>query len=693
MSIARVFQVTNKTEEKSFSTILKSISMAEAKKSKEFFSLFNRALHEQTKNAETLDSSIITVIKESTDEKYLEHVSHINNGNWLELDFNDPEFIRNIYKALRLELINSHQLATVTMWHNAINFFCDTDNKTRVNLHSFEEKGPYDPACISYSTPEILNDFKLKLRELPIHERSYFAIDLSCQHVVIFLLMYGLRLQLIGVVSPQIYFNFLEKYLERIDTSHEKNHLLLKDFPNLSKKLNTEAALCFLFKKFNEIFPGLIPYDEDDSDIFKIDKAIHYVVGGDKSNKLFHIIDNYKFLISILSIDNYIPSLVISSNYNKEDANSPCFAMILPTLSSFVKLQEAFHRKDTTYPELTVGQISPREMMYSLLKPPHNMRFAELVHPDVKHYVDPHGHAATTPFMLTWHDYFHIWRNGTNMYKGLVCHLIQMMQKYKKFEMSPEIWKLTDLDDYVGITMRENEKTGVGFDLKKVDIVCRFIHRFVARDLFWSADKTDHRLLIIIDMIINKEVWKVYLGCYPEDFFPKDQIQYKNACRELKVETDYHDFQQFHNTLLKMKAIINTNSTENLSNSALFFILNYRLNNSAAMSLLKKAQIVGLAKIFQWGRGKDNIYFIHQKDDYTYFQLSPEKLHAGLAEILMLSVPGSIILEEKPMTFVNSSTLFYMPKVPGFLQVMPASLKPSLHIHHEEEGSVNKVGL
>lgn len=49
-------------------------------------------------------------MKEPIDDKYLEYAEHIKNGNWLGLDFKDPEFIRNMYKALRTGLINLYKL-------------------------------------------------------------------------------------------------------------------------------------------------------------------------------------------------------------------------------------------------------------------------------------------------------------------------------------------------------------------------------------------------------------------------------------------------------------------------------------------------------------------------------------------------------------------------------------------------------
>ncbi|HEX2548758.1 MAG TPA: ankyrin repeat domain-containing protein, partial [Gammaproteobacteria bacterium] len=112
-------------------TPLKKVDFSNIKKDSEYFRLFQhenknsaiRILQRQWRkkhlgkykvsDQKTFPSKLsLYAIQEPVGFKAEEHANHIKEGNWLLLDFNDPEFSRNIYKALRQTRITMNEMAT-----------------------------------------------------------------------------------------------------------------------------------------------------------------------------------------------------------------------------------------------------------------------------------------------------------------------------------------------------------------------------------------------------------------------------------------------------------------------------------------------------------------------------------------------------------------------------------------------------
>lgn len=110
-------------------------------------------------------------IQEPTDDKYLSHVNDIKTGNLEGMDFADLEFKRNIYKALRKEGITVDEAATALILQAAVDEF-----KNLPKSHSYTEKGPYSIGQNKHATAEDIQEFKQKLKQLPVHEQSYYTI-------------------------------------------------------------------------------------------------------------------------------------------------------------------------------------------------------------------------------------------------------------------------------------------------------------------------------------------------------------------------------------------------------------------------------------------------------------------------------------------------------------------------------------
>lgn len=557
--------------------------------------------------------------------KCREHVGHILNGNWLKLDFGDPQFTRTIYKALRLGLINTYQLATVTLLYDAIRFFQDNLNFTRINQYSFEEKGPYDPATISYATPEKLAHFSCELKLLPAADRHYLTIDFPIEHTLIFLMLGIERITFEEYDYSATFKNMLKKYfLKQVIPLSEKSKLLVH-LENLPRKEDGVILISFIEKQLCALHPEKIH--------IVYERKIKLIL----SDKLRNLYNNLTLLVALVRLNEQNPAIIISPKYDEQVCDSPLLAMVLPTIAAYMKLQYALHGKDCTFPDFTIGEFS-LENMLDTVKPSDNLRLIELVCPGVKPAKKTHGIVAD-PLLLTWHDlFFHLWSNGTNKYKNLYHHLIHSLQTYKKINMSNAIFNLLDKDLRWGKTTLEAAVKGGDTTIIDIQHIAELLDKHVGINFWAQLASFDQNLLIIIDMIVNKEKWKACIGSYIEDFFPEmtlvsnhfisSGIAYEaRSCAADQPLLPYN-FTSFQNVLAKMKTIISANPKENIYGAILLYVLLYRFKeNPSICNLVLELDGLGLELFFSWSKN-GGIYINHiifQKENCFVEKLSEEE--------------------------------------------------------------------
>jgi hypothetical protein len=180
------------------------VTVSEAKANKEYWLMFKIMFREQATRvfqrhrrrkktlpapinySETLSDTarLMRFIKEplNNDDKMLEHVQRITQGDWLNVDYKDEEFERTIYRAFRLEHISQNDLATTLMLYQGQVQFGNPIKK-----HTFTASGPYTLGSISYATEESINHFHERLKVLPEKQQCYFSINLSPLNVALFL--------------------------------------------------------------------------------------------------------------------------------------------------------------------------------------------------------------------------------------------------------------------------------------------------------------------------------------------------------------------------------------------------------------------------------------------------------------------------------------------------------------------------
>lgn len=84
-------------------------------------------ISEATAKKVTVSDSIWSVVQESRDDTYLRHVNSIQAGRYLALDFSDPQFVRNLYKSLRLNAIDKEQMLKALLIYQAKEWLYDYD--------------------------------------------------------------------------------------------------------------------------------------------------------------------------------------------------------------------------------------------------------------------------------------------------------------------------------------------------------------------------------------------------------------------------------------------------------------------------------------------------------------------------------------------------------------------------------------
>ena len=579
--------------------------------------LAERKWHEDEKRApykETLNGPLtLHFLKEPTGTKFQEHATHIKQGQWLNLDFQDPEFIRNIYKALRLNQITTNQLATALLLFAAvIEFKYETSsNSLQLHQYKFDEKGPYSPSTITYATTAQLDDFAKRLQQIPQNERCYFTINLHKIREVAF---FYFGLDHAATLKSNFFITTFIKYIKKSNCSEtEKNNLysLIKNLPDRTLQNDLVKTLKdFIIK--NE--PHFLLFLQN-----KFDKTLHPNI--QTFNKE---LDSSLFLSEIFMIDEQIPMLIISPDYNENEPHSPLLAFVILTTSALTQLQNAVHSEDESlnlhftagqfYPRL-IRELDDRHPRYNQQK---SSRPVELIHSDLIPNRTPHSYFADA-FILCWHDLFHTWRSSSNKNKPLIRYLRNLLSS-KGYDMSKNIYRLTDMD-FNGTQQRLFEKTHGLKSNCTLAIIVNQLHFIFARSTrkFWShTTEYDDNLFILIDMITNQNKWCEIL---PHQETPETLFASNRYDHNLGKLLDYTHFQKSY---ADIKKIINTFPNK----SPIFYIMAYRLNHSKNISILCKfGEELNWNKIVYW-----------TKNAGLHFKAGPplEKLSAGEIEDRLL---------------------------------------------------------
>jgi len=581
-----------------FNTVnLHSVTLAESKQNPEYWRLMQNMYREQSariiqrrfrkkigstflgKYSETLNGPLsLKFIKEPDDKEYLLHAEKIKKGQYIDLDFNEPQFVRNIYKALRLKEINVEQLALAMMLYDAQEQFEDKITYTcpMMKKYSYDEKGPYKYKSLDFVTAKQYKSFEEKLRQLPEEERCYYSIHFTKSSLLTFLFISlhfddtrgGLKYLYINHYSDT-----LKKYIKQNASPDKMQELiqLTNDLFNKDKNITGQAVDKMKTFLKSEIIRFHFPVN---TLLNKKDSGLKFIV----------------MLITSAQLDcNLYLCPQVEKNDNDPENNFLC--LNLPTISSFNLFQECIYGKEhVSVPYFTAGQIGTR-FIRELDEHPEKYgikqqaRPVEMCHPDLISNPKPHG-LISSNFMITWHDFaVHSTRNSSQKAKPVVRYLRTMLEKEKGFDMSKAIWNLSDMDTNAGIVDRQHCHLISPFSLGDV-------LRKIEPDFFIGAKKSDVELLIINDFITHRKTWNVHLKKHPKNFFNPEAIGNQQWSKNFKEK------------FLNLKKTFDAVKKENISSLSIFNILIYRLKkHKDAIALCKSIDNkIGLKNLFYWDR-------------------------------------------------------------------------------------------
>ena len=371
---------------------------------------------------ETLTGPLsLRFIKMPTDLKHEEHARNIQAGNWLSLDFADPQALRNFYLACAKRYITPNQLVTAIMLHGAVELF-----QTFPRQHSFTETRPYDFRKIDYIEPKNIHDFNNALKQLPEFERQYFSVNLSHIQTIIFLL-HGMNIKLQDDAKEKFKKILMSYINSRDNVSAEEKKILIESLERVS-------CLCAYCQSHNDI--AIEEY------ILRNEPWAEDILESNEAD-----VRNIAFIWAGMNLNEAVPDIEISPDFNPGNPYSPLLCMIFLTMSAFNCLQQALHGEHTTLPMYVAGRFQPLlvrqadEGLDGLMQ----RRPIELPHPDLVPDNVPHGVMVNT-FSAMYHDLYHVTRNGVNTKKNLSREIRKFLEREKGFLMTRGLWQATDMD-------------------------------------------------------------------------------------------------------------------------------------------------------------------------------------------------------------------------------------------------------
>jgi hypothetical protein len=516
----------------------------------------------------------------------IKYAELIKGGRWCELDLDsDPDFIRNIYKACRLGFISENDLVTAYLLFRAKEQFFDKKSKEKIWIkqYSFGE-GPYDPRKIWYATDEKIARFYTELKKLSPHEQCYFSVNFSKKYEIYFLA------------------EVLRHSVELFESQKFKD-LLMKcstHFPQTEKKF---LELVEIFCEDDQHNYELYLFILSEWGRVKLEKKSE--VGETKDNKRLSNLNDSKtegsfnFLSYLWDSGEKLPSIIPSPDYDPADPHSPVISFVVLNMSAFSALEHALHGENSCHPCFTLGEIPVRFIRD--LDESTGGRPVEISHPDVPYGpFKPHGYLCHR-FMHTWHDFFHVWRNGANPHKPMIRYMRKILASGTGFDMSAALWSLSDMGFALG-QEKTPDITAVAYN--KEVLKSSIIILTEAVPLFWFFPQQHQALLLIIDMIKHRDKWRDFFGKDIGEFFSEDPLSegfLADHCSARLRDKPRDFFALFHQVMRELEPIVR--QWPNMPAS--YYILAFQFKDDKVVSeLLSRVDGVALSKFIQWERNK-----------------------------------------------------------------------------------------
>ncbi len=585
------------------------------------------------------DPENIGHIVEQEGKKYVEHAEHIKKNEWLKLDVSDPYFLSNLFKALRLNLINLSELSTAQKIYGAPYELrnLETGEFAKISqYHLLDTKGPYDVKSITYASPEKIEKFKEKLKKLPENQQCYFAVEFSLFR----------QIHHVDWLLTQL-----------IETKHNKFSLeknLITLFKNCVDKISPVGLgekSYWRRKLEQEILTGKDLLNLNKFIITSKFKDFYYSFKYEEDN------ESADFLRSILAVEEKMPAVVFSEALGK-------LFFIFLSDEALVALSQAVHGEDATQLVYNVGGFGLRDLLNATAQ---GVRPVELMHRNI--LATPIVHACQPRlFMHHWHDLFHAWRNAANMHRKGILYIVNLLIQIKGPKISSPIFRLLDLDASTGWRLRELVRlieSGEKLDQSYIDEtyfigVWSIIKKAFSQEEIDAEDLTEHNLILIFDMVENDRVWR--------DFFtPECTRAITDRIPALKESSYFYQYlfksdEEMNTILKKVVEIISDTPGESTLHRILYYSMEeYHVYLDPIVKTCNSLNIQ-LEDLLMWYPSR-GMYFVKTKQDVGEF--SSRDITKNLLEVVFNSIHKSAQLNEEPSIkyfldiydeFLNSSS-------------------------------------
>lgn len=594
-------------------------------------------------------------------------LKNIKNYRYDLIDFAHENFTRHLFGALRAGLITQNELMTTKLMYDSLICF----NKGKMpekpaehfGRYSLQDRGPYNPYRISYWHQRESSKMS-HLQYSEYKKLHYYTINLP-RHQVAALLYDKLRIAPDDTRTIPMLEDF---FCVREEDDIKKEAFVCLD--KFKETPNNEHA--------NELRNCIERYEPDTIPFLR-----HWYNDWDLKTTLGLSFDEYRkdrdsvfFLVKIDKINSQIPTLCKSPDYNASNPNSPIISFVLPTIDTLNILQEVVHEAETALPTPVIGQETPQmiraydeipkkmkgadvwstlktrlqslfektpkpekrllheqsELLLATLSPQEklalsyptaqnletNSRPVELTHPDAQHTKKSHG-CICHDFLLSWHDVFHAWVNGSN-YKDIIRTLRTLHDEKAGFakkndpKMPKAVWALTDMDLQIGIIMRQT--SGLSYE-RDIAALLGFL-KLMETAGFTFTESTDDNNLLLYHFFQSPQLW---ISGY-NNFYLLDEND--NAVKNfLKAHftKQYNQYNQLAQQYKKMNWYLQHHSEASVVEVILHELLTPKEEGDDI--LLQQLDEAVLKEIFYWAGNKGLHFQKKFREDLKKLNVAP----------------------------------------------------------------------
>jgi hypothetical protein len=637
---------------------------------KKYFS----ALFQQSKRIRALEEPDDISLDDEFNQKLLEA---IKSNQYHLIDFTQRDFPARLFAALRLKLITSNQLLTIKLMYESLICFNkgvmpeSSGNKFK-RFKLSDTTGPYQAAeAISYWNPQLTDMLQEQLALPQDDEAAHYYTTSMPKHQAVGFLYFAVE----NNINTPYFIKMLRAYCNSLPLSNDERNELPAKIDQYTANPQEITYLKELIRKYEPRLRNFFDGQHRSYDPIQ-NLGLRY----EEFNREW---GNTKLLVNIYALNPQMPSVCLSPN-GPDSSGQPLLCFVLPTIDTFNMLQRVAHGAEATLPAPVVGQettrlirafdelpaaqgtpLTPAQEVLATLYPTAleldaPSRPVELTYPGVDKNLKPHG-ASAHDFLLSWHDVFHAWRNGTN-YKELIRYLRKLNDEKLGFAkdidgMSKVIWELTDADFSIGTSLRKYQYQDQGKYCNLYQTISLLV--LLSRAGFNFGKPCDDNYLFIYSLCQSTEEWQKHSSTNLNLITSETQTNYTT---EIYLEDSYKKQRtEFAQQFSKMKAYLQAHPKA----SVVDVILNDLLQPQDLFDtvLLKFLAQKNLKDIFYWSKNT-GLYF---KEDYN-LQLQALGVSRKLRDNTPAQIRGAL---RSLMSQEQQLELKQMQVVHSYMQLFP----------------------